>query len=95
MGGEEKITGKSRDEKNIEMKKLIFWQNSKWDKSQKVTYLSYKIVINLKNPNCDKTQNLIAAKKMWQYTKTQIVTKLKNSIVDKIQEIKLWQNLTN
>ena len=52
-----------------------------------------------KNPECDKTQEL----KMWQNSKTLIVTKLKTQIVtklknlscDKTQKLKLWQNSKN
>ena len=38
--------------------------------------------------NCDKSQHL----KMWQNSKTQIMTKLKKPYCDKTQKHKLWQN---
>ena len=65
------------------MKKLLFWQNSKWDKSQQVTCLSSKIVINLQNPNCDKN----CGKKKYIY-----VTKLQNSNCEETQKLNCWQN---
>ena len=41
----------------------------------------------LKKSNCDKTQKI----KLWQNSKNQIVTKLKNQIVT-TQKLKSWQN---
>ena len=46
----------------------------------------------LENWNGDKTQQL----KLWHNSKTQVVTKLKNSNFEKTQmvtKLKLWQNL--
>ena len=57
--------------------KIKLWHNSKT-----------QIVSEIKNSNCDKTQQL----KLWPNSKTQNVTKLKISNCDKTQKLKLWQN---
>ena len=61
------------------------WQHSK-----------IQIVMELKNANCDKTEekNWDTTQKLtfWQNSKTQIVTKPKNSNCDKTTKLKLWQN---
>ena len=44
----------------------------------------------IKNSNCDKTQKL----KLWQNSKSKMVTKLKNFNGDKTQKLKLWHNLS-
>ena len=58
----------------------FFWN---CDKTQKL-----KLWPKLNKSNCDKTQK----DKLWQNSKTQILTKIKNSICDKTQELKLWPN---
>ena len=67
-------------------KNLFVRKNSNCDKTQ--------------HSNCDQTQILIIIffffykslkLKLWQNSKTQIVTKIKKSICDKTQKPKLWQ----
>ena len=76
------------DETQIVMKLKLWWKKNK-KKAQ--------IVMNLKNLNGDKTQKL----KLWQNSKTQIVTKLKvkkklkNWKCDKIQMVTKLENSNN
>ena len=83
------------------MIKNILWQNSKTQivggkKPKSSNCDTTQIVTKLKNWNWDQTQNL----KMWQNSKSQIVTKLNSncdktqkSNCDKTQKVKLRQNL--
>ena len=81
--------------------KLKLWKNPETQivtKQKKITCDLTQIVTKLKlgqNSNFDKTQIVIKLKtkkkiKLWQNSKTKFLTKLKNSISDKTQKLKLW-----
>ena len=76
----------------IVRKKLKWWQNSNFDKSQVVTKPKL-----WHNSHCEKKKNLkilnVTKHQLWQNSRTQIMTKIKNSNYDKTQKLKLWQNL--
>ena len=72
------------------VKKKLWWQNfvvkTNCDEKQKL-WKKLKLC-QLKNCNCDTTQNL----KVWQNSKTEIVTLLKNSNCGKTQIVRKLKN---
>ena len=102
---------------NLKTHILTKLKNSNYGKTQKCKFwqnLKTQIVTKLENSNCDKTQKLKLGQnsklKLWQNSKTQIMTKLKlwhnsktwivtklklKQVVTKWKKSKLWPNIKN